>query len=67
MSEKELLNLYIEQDIDFYNKLTIPEQVLYKMQIRDTISFKKFCIRYLLNELKSSIIDSIFRKLEVEK
>lgn len=58
MSEQELLNLYIEQDIDFYNSLTIPEQVLYKTQIRDTISFKKFCIGHYLNELKNSIINS---------
>lgn len=58
MLEQELLNLYIEKDIDFYNSLTIPEQVLYKIQIRDTISFKKFCIRYYLNELKNSIINS---------
>lgn len=58
MSEQELLNLYIEQDIDFYNSLTIPEQVLYKIQIRDTISFKKFCMRYYLDELKNSVINS---------
>lgn len=55
MSEQELLNLYIEHDKDFYNLLTIPEQILYKIQIRDTISFKKFCLRYYLNELKDSI------------
>lgn len=61
MSEGELLNLYIEQDIDFYNSLTIPERVLYKIQIRDTISFKKFCIGYLLNELKNSIVNSFLR------
>lgn len=58
MSEQELLNLYIESEIDFYNSLTIPEQVLYKIQIRDTISFKKFCIVYYLNELKDNIIIS---------
>ena len=58
MSEQELLNLYIEQDIDFYNSLTIPEQVLYKIQIRDTISFKKFCMTYYLDELKNSVINS---------
>ena len=62
MSEQELLNIYIEQDIDFYNSLTIPEQVLYKIQIRDTIYFKKFCIRYYLNELKNSIINSFVKK-----
>lgn len=58
MSEQELLNLYIEQDMDFYNLLTVPDQVLYKIQLRDTISFKKFCIGYYLNELKHSIISS---------
>lgn len=58
MSKQELLNLYIEQDIDFYNSLTIPEQVLYKIQILDTISFKKFYIEHYLNELKNSIINS---------
>lgn len=58
MLEQELLNLYIEQDMDFYNSLTVPEQVLYKIQIRDTISFKKFCIGYYINELKDSIINS---------
>lgn len=63
MSEQELLNLYIEQDMDFYNLLTVPEQVLYKIQIRDTISFKKFCIGYYINELKDSIINS-FRHVE---
>ena len=61
MSEQELLNIYIEQDIDFYNSLTISEQVLYKIQIRDTISFKKFCIRYVFNELKNSIINSFLK------
>ena len=44
MSEQELLNLYIEQDIDFYNSLTIPEQVLYKIQIRDTILLRNFVL-----------------------
>lgn len=63
MLEQELLNLYIEQDMDFYNSLTVPEQVLYKIQIRDTISFKKFCIGYYINELKDSIINS-FRHVE---
>lgn len=62
MSEQELLNLYIEQDIDFYNLLTVPEQLLYKIQIRDMISFKKFCMRYYLDELKNSIMNS-FRKI----
>lgn len=64
MSEQELLNLYIEQDIDFYNSLTIPEQVLYKVQIRDTISFKKFCMRYCLSELKNSIINYFLKNFK---
>lgn len=62
MSEQELLNLYIEHDKDFYNLLTVPEQILYKIQIRDTISFKKFCLRYYLNDLKDNIINSFTQK-----
>ena len=41
MSELEIVESYIDyyNERDFVNGLTIPEQVLYKCQIRNSLSF----------------------------
>lgn len=51
----------IEEYIDYYNerefveKLTVPEQALYKCHLRDTISFALFSTHARLKELFSNL------------
>lgn len=52
-SELQLIEDYIDyyNDREFVNSLTYEEQVLYKCQVRDTISFALFKVYMRLKEL----------------
>lgn len=62
-TDMEIVENYIDyyKERDFVNKLSIPEQVLYKCQIQDTLSFifyklhVRICelVRYLKKEAKN--------------
>lgn len=57
----EIVEDYIDyfNDRDSVNKLTIPEQVLYKCMIADTLSFKFYELRIRLNEFIEIFISSL--------
>lgn len=50
MTELEIVESYIDHynERDYVNSLTIPEQVLYKCQIRNSLSYLFYKLAYLL-------------------
>ena len=59
-TEWQVIEDYIEYmgDRDFVEKLTFEEQVLYKCQVKDTLSFTIFALRSRIAEF----IDILFKK-----
>ena len=62
MSSKfELVDRYIDHcnDRDFFESLTVEEQVLFKCQIADTLSFIFFAIHELIKEFVEELLAEI--------
>ncbi len=60
MSDFEILDKYIkDRDSDFYYSLSFQEQILYKCQIRDTLSFKLYLARYRILEFANKIVEQM--------
>ena len=59
MTDAEMIERYIDYvgDRDFFEELTMPEQVLYKCQIKETVGFAIFSVKVRLSEF----IESIFK------
>ena len=59
MTDTEMIERYIDYvgDRDFFEELTMPEQVLYKCQIKETVGFAIFSVKVKLSEF----IESIFK------
>ena len=57
MTDAEMIERYIDYvgDRFFFEELTMPEQVLYKCQIKETVGFAIFSIKVRWNELYKSI------------
>ena len=57
MTDAEMLEKYIDYvgDRDFFEELTIQEQVLYKWQIKETVGFEKFSLKVRWSEFVESI------------
>ena len=57
MTDAEMIERYIDYvgDRDFFEELTMPEQVFYKCQIKETVWFAIFSIKVRWNELYKSI------------
>ena len=57
MTDAEMMEKYIDYvgDRDFFEKLTMPEQALYKFQIKKTVGFAKFSLKVRWNEFVESI------------
>ena len=65
-SDFEILEQYIDVmgDRDFVNNLSIAEQVLYKCELRNTLSFSCFLMHERFRELGNAIAEA-FRKVGV--
>ena len=63
MNDFEVLEKYIKEFnlSDELNKLTYPEQILYKIQLRDTLSFSLYLVRYRILELLKKIAETLKR------
>lgn len=61
MGEYEILEKYIDSmgEKEFIDKLTPAEQVLYKCQLRDTISFKLFYLHEKIIEFAHLLVEFI--------
>lgn len=59
-SDFEILDEYIESqgDKEFVQGLEIAEQVMYKCQIRDTLSFKLYLVGRRMSEAADAIIEA---------
>ena len=59
MTDAEMIERYIDYvgDRIFFEELTMPEQVLYKCQIKETVGFAIFSVKVRLSEF----IESIFK------
>ena len=59
MTDADMIERYIDYvgDRDFFEELTMPEQVLYKCQIKETVGFAIFSVKVRLSEF----IESIFK------
>ena len=59
MTDAEMMEKYIDYvgDRYFFEKLTMPEQVFYKCQIKETVGFAIFSVKVRLSEF----IESIFK------
>ena len=64
MTDAEMIERYIDYvgDRDFFEELTMPEQVLYKCQIKETVGFTKFSLKVRLSE----IIEQYLSKMTVK-
>lgn len=59
MTDAEMIERYIDYvgDRVFFEELTMPEQVLYKCQIKETVEFAIFSVKVKWGEF----IESIFK------
>lgn len=59
-SDVEILNEYVDKyEKDFYERLSMPEQILYKCQVRDTYGFNVYLLKYKITEFCEKFIDSL--------
>ena len=56
-TDTEIVEDYIDyyKERNFINNLSIPEQVLYKYQIRDTLSFMFYKLHVMIREVDISL------------
>lgn len=63
-SDMEILHEYVDEyNRDFYESLFTPEQILYLCQLRDTLPFILYLLRYRILEFVSRLVKSM-RKIK---
>lgn len=63
-TDMEILHEYVDEyNSDFYESLSTPEQILYLCQLRDTLPFILYLLRYRILEFASRLVKSM-RKIK---
>lgn len=63
-TDMEILHEYVDEyNSDFYESLSTPEQILYLCQLRDTLPFILYLLRYRILEFVSRLVKSM-RKIK---